>query len=338
MKKVNLWLVLIALLSLTTSVSYAELSRVYRSEEFNFAFSVPDEWVYDDSEEYETFRLGTDVEKKDAVVILMAADLWSMFKAELNAAGYIRADVNIALWSKDVIAESFEISADTIQTIVLGKYTYYVYYVGGKLCYANIDNGYMYIFMYSGKNSYIEEVENVIKTVIHDAKGTPDKVQIVHTIEQQTNISDSWVYTDAECNCTFMIPNNWVQADKKDKWECITDKFSLAKDGPKSHSMFVYAASDIWSMLLEEEKIEGITRKDVNNAILTPSYFMDAFGVMMEDISIIDIGEYKYYQFCYNGLDTYIHVENGYIYMFMFSGNEEYIDEVENVIKTVRFN
>ena len=345
MKKVHFWLVLLGILCLLASTSCAEVSRVYRNEEFNLAFSVPDEWVYDDSGEVELFRLAANGDKSEAFVMIAAQDAWNLLEPSLGALGYTRADVNMDMISKDIFAKQLEVKENLIHTIRLGEYDYYKVYTNGALAYMNADNGYMYEFMYFGVNSYIEEVENAIKTVIHDAKGQPDSVQEVSISvaeKQKLDSTNSWVYKDDNGHCTFRIPNTWVMKDRKSTWEHIKDMFVLAEDGKKSFSSLTYMSLDVWSALLSEEgaeeELKGISRDDVGNALLTSDFIEEAYGIGKDEMDIADLGDYTYYKAEVSGAKTYICVDRGYMYMFCYYGEEEYIDEVEDVIKTVQFN
>ena len=158
--------------------------------------------------------------------------------------------------------------------------------------------------------------------------------------------TDSFVYTDENSGVVFTVPDNWEQGDFTEDREFINAKFVSTKD---QGCTILYGSTDIWEQMSVAERA-GYTRKDIDNAFLTKSDIADMYDVDEQDVTTVNYDGLEYYKYekvfvsdVYSDISVWmtqlIFVDNGWIYVFQFSGTETHklYSDFENLVASAEY-
>ncbi len=148
-----------------------------------------------------------------------------------------------------------------------------------------------------------------------------------------------FLYTDESTGVTFTVPKNWNQKEfTKDK-EFIDAKFVSTTN---STNTIVYGSEDAWAKMSDYERSK-YKRSDINNSFLTKSDVAQMCATTTDKVSTVTYNDVQYFmcelvtnQEVYGveiSLSTtfLLHIENGWMFTFQFSGtadSEHYVDFV----------
>ena len=178
--------------------------------------------------------------------------------------------------------------------------------------------------------SYEGEVDQDKKAILKD---------IVDGIEfntdpqkkNETAPTDAFVYVDTLSGMEFTVPENWVKENLSKDREFLSAKFiSNEEEG----LCILFGSEDMWSSLSENDK-KGLSRKDLNNTLLTKSDYAEMCGCSASDVEMVSFAGKEY--FCAEASSTedvygltitatmtqYLRCENGYMYIFQFGGTRD---------------
>lgn len=216
---------------------------------------------------------------------------------------------------------------------------------------ANTVDGLQYYTIYEGKamnftmrsyEGYLSSrQEETIKTMV-------DSIEYdVEPPEQEVGEdTDSFVYTDENSGVVFTVPDNWEQGDFTEDREFINAKFVSTKD---QGCTILYGSTDIWEQMSVAERA-GYTRKDIDNTFLTKSDIADMYDVDEQDVTTVNYDGLEYYKYekvfvsdVYSDISVWmtqlIFVDNGWIYVFQFSGTETHklYSDFENLVASAEY-
>lgn len=176
-------------------------------------------------------------------------------------------------------------------------------------------------------------------------------VSSAHTAWADSSSGDDGTYTDPETGATFVVPEGWVEQEPDEKSENALVTFVSQKD---SGSFFQYECHDQWNEIPESERF-GLTRSDINNAYFyTNEASMEMFishyaqlnaDITTDDILVVMQGVTEYIEILTVheaqgvrvALTTAMHVENGYVHLFVFSGfSAEAVEDFQSVLHSMR--
>lgn len=151
-----------------------------------------------------------------------------------------------------------------------------------------------------------------------------------------------YTYTDDTANIEFDIDESiWMPVELNEDREYISNKWE------SDFGVLMYGATDFYGSLTSSEK-NGLSRKEFNSSLIDNSfaeeyisgfestYQIDDWLIQDYNLKFIDFyGTANYYGQDV-GFDIFSTLNNGYLIMFQYygNGNSEYIDEVENVVKS----
>jgi len=199
------------------------------------------------------------------------------------------------------------------------------------------------ITMHSFLGQITAAQEAVMKSIV-DSAGFDTPPQIAQTDHLPT---DPFTYTDTETKVTFVVPANWVEAPLSEERKFIDAKFtSLEDDG----TTILYGSFDLWDEMPASER-SGSSRSDLDNSSFTKFDIADVLGVTTNEVRSVTYGEMEYYTAAVaSSADVYglsftvtathmICVENGYLYWFQFSGENDHklYDDFESLLRSVDF-
>lgn len=167
--------------------------------------------------------------------------------------------------------------------------------------------------------------------------------------------TDSFTYTDSTSGMTFTVPANWVEEPMFKEREFIDAKFvSTLEEG----MCIIFASEDmLGDTFLGETDISAfekflVSRSDLNNSALTKAEIAAMIPDAKANSVSMEIYGNKEYFACEtitsgtaNGLTvtlpmTYlIRIENGFIYMFQFSGTKDnpYYSDFVSLLNSVKY-
>lgn len=159
--------------------------------------------------------------------------------------------------------------------------------------------------------------------------------------------TDSFIYNDTDSGTSFAVPSNWKQDDFNKKKDNLDVKFASVKD---SACLIMFGSNDLWAQASDSEKNE-YSRSDIDNSLFTKSDIAEMNNLSEDDISIITYNGVQYYMYEVEtsseefdiGLSfksTHaIHIENGWMYMFYFSGTNKHsmYSDFEKLLNSVSY-
>ena len=150
------------------------------------------------------------------------------------------------------------------------------------------------------------------------------------------------IYEHEETGVSFVIPEGWEEKPLYKEREYIDVKFMKGTDG------IFYGRGDLWSEMTDAEKA-GLSRADISNSIFTEADIEDMYGsgtVTREYHGGIDYfvwegemtGSSKGITLTFE-TTTAIHINNGYMYMFMYQAITQSDDGREDFLNCwIRLN
>lgn len=158
----------------------------------------------------------------------------------------------------------------------------------------------------------------------------------------------SFLYTDTDSGVTFIVPTNWKQEEFTAEREYLDAKFVSTNE---VGTAIIFGSTDIWEQVPFNEKI-GFSRKDLDNSFLTKADVAEMYGVSEKEISIVSYNGIKYYKGEITkvsdeyGLNLSVtttqltYVDNGWMYMFQFSGtdNHSLYSEFESLLNSISYH
>ena len=159
-----------------------------------------------------------------------------------------------------------------------------------------------------------------------------DSVQFagISSDEESAPAASAFVYQDTETGVEFTVPANWSQDSLTEDREVVEVKFTSDLEGGMT---ITYGKADLLAALTEEEQAE-ISRSMVDNSFFSAADLALMLGVSEDEFVSETHGgkEYIRYQTTSsvsvfdNVIDitvmNLIRIENGYMYIFSFSGDE----------------
>lgn len=203
--------------------------------------------------------------------------------------------------------------------------------------------GLQYYTVYNGKainitmQSYSGQLtsaqESIHKSIVDSVRfDTAPQISDTH----QTP-SSAFTYSDSMTKASFTVPANWVEAPLSAERETIDAKFTHLSD---SGMCIMYGSMDVWSEMTATER-SLYDRADVDNGMFTREDVADSFGLSGSDVHMETYGKHEFFVAAQTsdtsayGLNVSVTityamlVENGYMYVFQFSGtsdSEQYSD------------
>ena len=137
----------------------------------------------------------------------------------------------------------------------------------------------------------------------YDEEADPDKKAVFkeiidgiafHTEPQKKNEitpADAFVYVDPLSGMEFTLPENWVEENLSKDREFLSAKFiSNEEEG----LCILFGSEDMWSSLSENDK-KGLSRKDLNNTLLTKSDYAEMCGCSASDVEMVSFAGKEYF-------------------------------------------
>ncbi len=199
------------------------------------------------------------------------------------------------------------------------------------------------ITMQSYSGTINDSEENILKSIVDSAKFGTDP-QVAVTAPASTS---PFQYSDTKTGASFTVPANWSEEPLSAERETIDVKFT---SNTEEGMCILYGSTDAWAAMSTSER-SGYTRSDFDNSVFSKADIAEMYGVSASDVSVVLYNGNEYY--CVEttnssssyGLDVTVtmtqvfRVENGYMYLFQFSGhsNNEYYDDFESLMKSVNY-
>ena len=187
---------------------------------------------------------------------------------------------------------------------------------------------------------------------------TDDKIEMMHTVcdsihEVKRNIYESFIsnkmsseqnnkqsgqnltYSDVSNGLVLTLPYGWKQEEFTIPKNYLSAKFSDNKG-----NMLMYGCLDYWYYLSDYEKKAYYSNKR-NNAdytALTVSEVAEMYGLPKEKVSLIQRGGHWCYYTSISGMDVYIILENGRLYMFEFFVDSSMDSIVDELFENAKFS
>lgn len=196
------------------------------------------------------------------------------------------------------------------------------------------DERLQYQTVYANKAVYVT-LCNYVSTI--DASQESNLKSIVDSIYFESNPMETetpmstpaFTYVDDETGVMFTVPANWTEGTTSEGHNLISAKFT---SNLEPGFTMLYANTDLWAELSAEEQ-SGNTRSDIDNSIFSEAAIAEMFDVDTEDITLVSYGGKEYFKIVVtdtistSGLQmtmtNLFRIENGYIYMFQFSGDSD---------------
>ena len=152
------------------------------------------------------------------------------------------------------------------------------------------------------------------------------------------------VYRDDETGVTFSIPADWEELPFAKPKEIYTVKFALKKSAA---TFILFGAVDLWNEIPSIKKL-GAVRADVDDSVFSKSDIAEMASLQVSSITDKTYNGIHYYEAVvqqsleeFAGLTVTvtqrIHVQDGWMYLFAFSGNKNSIgySDFEYVMNSV---
>ncbi|MCH5212649.1 MAG: hypothetical protein J1G06_06520 [Oscillospiraceae bacterium] len=198
------------------------------------------------------------------------------------------------------------------------------------------------ITIHSYANLITQETEALMKNIV-------DSASFNGGIQSSDLKSDAneYEYVDNETNLSFTVPANYTQQAVSDDQKFI-DAIFVCDD--KNEVCIFYGSTDLFESIPKDER-KGLRRQDCNNETLTEKDYAEILGITAEDVEKVFYGNKEYYKFVIQRVDdstgielqlsiiNLVHIENGYIYQFQFSGRESspYYADFERLISNAHY-
>lgn len=160
-------------------------------------------------------------------------------------------------------------------------------------------------------------------------------------------------YTDEESGLSFTVPTNWVETPMSKEREYLDVKFTSNTSEGLS---IIFASEDIFELEDFKSELSGfeklfLSREMMGNDLFTPADIAKMLGCKESNVSVVTFGDREYFcaEFAASG-EIYgltisipstclVRCENGYFYMFLFSGNRnhEYYDDFESLVTSAKY-
>lgn len=212
--------------------------------------------------------------------------------------------------------------------------------VYGLQYYTIYDGKAMNFTMRSYEGSISARQEAAIKTVvdsIHFDNPPP--------VTEPGEDTQPFQYTDADTAVTFLVPANWKQeAFSKDE-EYLDAQFLSTKEVGYG---VIYGSIDLWGKMSATDRL-GYSRSDFNHSAFTILDIAQMYNTTFDKISTVTYNGVQYYIGERSAsMDVYgfemsvtmtqlVHIENGWMYLFQFSGTsaDALYAEFETLMKSV---
>ena len=180
--------------------------------------------------------------------------------------------------------------------------------------------------------------ESIVSTIVDSA--TFDKEP------SYTSDNESLVFEDSKSGCKFTIPDEWWQSST---WEENGALYATISSNIEAKTNIVYTCADIWNELSDAEKL-NLPRDRYNNAAISEDYVAGELGISRDSITRTTYANQEYFKAVtrsselIDGSDdgmitTLTKVENGYLHLFMFSGDSTspYYKDFESLLNSVQY-
>lgn len=266
---------------------------------------------------------------------------------------------SLSLYSDSELLEFAELWLDLFRSLGYPVYKYDIYQHAQtrfiRWYYTNTDktvHALQYYTVYNNKQinftvwsyegSLSSRQETAIKTIV-------DSIEFKNassgTVSGEN--TEPFVYTDQETGTTFTVPANWKQAEFSEEREFLDVKFASTK---AAGLVIMYASGDLWSELTPAEKT-GLTREDINNAMLTKELVAQMFATTPDKVSVVYYNGKSYCKCDIKqtveiagikvpvAMTTMVYMDNGWIYAFQFSGTSDDVlySDFESLVKSVEY-
>lgn len=207
------------------------------------------------------------------------------------------------------------------------------------------------ITLHSNSGQITSEQEATLKSIVDSVTFDTEP----QTIETEFTPTPSFTYTDTETQATFTVPANWAEEALSKERIYIDKKFVSNMDLGLS---IVYGSFDAYEEYPELKEM-GMPRSKINMELLstqlseaeTEELFAEMYGDITSDIVSAKYGDNSYYVMQITdttevaGLELEskitqaLCVENGYFYLFMFSGTSDnaLFSDFESLLSSVKF-
>jgi hypothetical protein len=193
---------------------------------------------------------------------------------------------------------------------------------------------------YSGKIGSTQEaiIKKIVNSLRFDKDPQPSK---------EPERTPSFLYTDKESGVSFTVPENWVESPMTEEREYLDAKFtSTLEEG----LAILFMVEDAWANLTAAEK-SLYPRADANNSLLSKADIADMLGCKEQAVSMATLSGKEY--FCAEFIGTgaaygltmsapmtcLLRCENGYLFMFQFSGHRSnsYYNDFIALVSSVNY-
>lgn len=207
---------------------------------------------------------------------------------------------------------------------------------------------YYTIFNNTAMNVTLRSYEGIIRVTEEKKMQTIVDSIVLHSYDAvfpDVESTDAFLFTDPDTGVQFRVPENWEEAPLSEGREFLDAQFCSIHD---SGLMIAYGSMDLWEMLLPAEKA-GISRSDFSTENMSESTAAALLGATsVKKISYHDIVYYmaeattetEMYGLSFSGTFTcLIRVENGWMYVFLFSGTEDnpHYADFEQLVNSVQY-
>ena len=159
--------------------------------------------------------------------------------------------------------------------------------------------------------------------------------------------TDAFVYEDSETGLRFVVPENWVEKPLSKERRYLKAKFASEEDAAV---LIMYMRHDIWEEMSALDKL-GMSRKDCDNSVVSASDIAEMTGAPSGSVKTVRYGGKEYYaaetaqSASAYGIDmtvtmtVLVRLENGYLYMFEFSGdaNHKLYGDFEALVSSAEY-
>lgn len=195
-----------------------------------------------------------------------------------------------------------------------------------------IENGYSYNFSFgSTSDQATRDFHSVLSCLQVSASAEADR-------------SSGGPYTDPDTGAVFVVPEGWIERELGEDIPAVFQVKFASQEYPGSN--FMYGSADLWSTMTASER-SGHIRADIDSAYIyayedgalieymAESMIQDAADtggyVSLDKIALVTYGSNEMIEFSSSQeisgirfpVTTIFHVENGYMYTFVFASNND---------------
>ena len=367
MKRLLSFLIMFFLLSATVVV-FASSSNTYSIDELDMSIDIPSEYVVftrnisDDDPNLSVYGISKNallemMESKNIylnawdntvgfeIIVTMIQSSLSNFKDLSDSTlNFLASSISPSYADLGIALEKYEIFRhDQTKFIKLyisqpnGTGTAY-----GLQYYTVYNNMAINVTIQSYTGRIDSEKESILKSIVNTVYFNNAPI-LTDTVQE----TPSFLYTDEETDATFIVPANWCQKALTQDREILDVKFLSNHDASVS---ILYGSTDMWSEMSPREQ-RGLSRSDVNNSMLSKNEIAATIGIDSNAISIVSYGGNDYYKYKTTTVSTvygidievvltcFMRVENGYAFVFQFSGDDKspYYKDFESLLESVKY-